>query len=253
LVSNAQSSGQAGPSPIQVRRAGWRWKLAQQLEALWWKRYLRGADPLRYRAWKKAYWLELLGPHRGALGLERRQDAGAGGQTLRPRILDAGCGPAGINLALADTEGESGMPALHLTALDPLMNHYRQKLPAWPVLQTPGVHYLHQKLEEHQPEQPYDGLCCLNAINHVDDLDAALDALTQSIRPGGWLLLGVDAHRSVALQRLFRLIPGDALHPHQHTASEYQAMLQNRGWLVEDLRVHKPGRVFDYVVIRARK
>jgi 2-polyprenyl-6-hydroxyphenyl methylase/3-demethylubiquinone-9 3-methyltransferase len=206
--------------------------MAQALERRWWKRYLGNKSPAEYRSWKRRYWLELLAPHRDALHLDQPQ-----------RLLDAGCGPAGINLAL---DGHT------VTALDPLLDHYSVELPAFAALQVPGVTYLSAPLEGFRPALPFDGVCCLNAINHVNDLDAALDTLGAVVRPGGWLLLGVDVHRSLALRNLFRAIPGDALHPHQHTAAEYRGFLEARGWRVDDQRCLKPGKIFDYVLFRAR-
>ncbi|MBI1192226.1 MAG: methyltransferase domain-containing protein [Bacteroidetes bacterium] len=227
----------AGPSPetksSATRRAGWRWRMAQVLERRWWKRYLGNKSPGEYRTWKRRYWLDLLAPHRHALLLDEPQ-----------RLLDAGCGPAGINLAL---DGHN------VTALDPLLDRYSVELPAFAALQVPGVAYISAPLEGYRHPQQVDGACCLNAINHVDDLDAALDALTAAVRPGGWLLLGVDAHRSPLLRALFRALPGDALHPHQHSAMEYRRFLEARGWQIEDQRCLKPGRIFDYVLFRARR
>ena len=223
------SSAMANTPP--TRRAGWRWALAQGLEKRWWKRYLRKLNASEYRTWKSQYWLKLLEPHREALELDRPQ-----------RLLDAGCGPAGINVVLKGHQ---------VLALDPLLDFYAAELPMFSSLKGEGVEYRTQSLEQHQPAVLYDGACCMNAINHVDDLDAALDALTAAVKPGGWLLMGVDAHRHGVLKRLFRLLPGDALHPHQHDAAEYRAMLQSRGWVISDERVQKPGGIFDYVLFRA--
>jgi SAM-dependent methyltransferase len=219
-------------------RAGWRWRLAQALERRWWRRYLRGKDPAAYRAWKAAYWNDLLARHAAEFGLDRPQD-----------LLDAGCGPAGVNLVLPDHA------AHRVTALDPLLDRYRE-LPAWPALERPEVRYVTGPLEgapERLGTAAFDGVLCLNAINHVDDLGAALDALGRLTRPGGWLLLGVDAHTAGWRKRLFRLLPGDALHPHQHDADEYVRLLEARGWTVAARAVHRPGRWFDYVLLGARR
>jgi 2-polyprenyl-6-hydroxyphenyl methylase/3-demethylubiquinone-9 3-methyltransferase len=65
-------------------------------------------------------------------------------------------------------------------------------------------------------------------------------------------LLGVDVHTASWRKQLFRAIPGDALHPHQHDTAEYRRLLQDRGWTLLDERTHKPGRIFDYVLLLAR-
>ncbi len=220
----------AAGSP-KTRRAGWRWNMAQALERRWWRNYLRGRTAVEYRAWKHEYWLKLLEPHQHALGLERPQ-----------RILDAGCGPAGINLVLKRHS---------VVAIDPLLELYAAELPLFAELRVEGVEYQCSTLESHRPATHYDGAFCMNAINHVEDLDAALNALTAVVKTGGWMLLGVDVHRSEFLKTIFRVLPGDALHPHQHNAAEYRTMLETRGWKIMDYRIEKPGRIFDYAVFRA--
>ncbi len=217
----------------KASRAGWRWSLAQWLEERWWKRYLRSRDPEAYMVWKRNYWLKLLADQWSVLGLDDPQF-----------ILDAGCGPAGINMAL---DGH------RVVAIDPLLDRYRSGLSHFNQLQVEGVEYRCTGLENFEYGERFDGICCLNVINHVDDLNAALDSLWVNLKPRGWLLLGIDAHKSGLLKALFRAVPGDALHPHQHSAAEYRAMLESRGWLIEDERVYQPGRIFDYVLFRARK
>lgn len=230
------------PTPPPSGPAGWRWRLAQKLEARWWQRYLKGKDPVAYRAWKANYWRELLEPFAPELRLDRPQT-----------LLDAGCGPAGINLILPEAGGAA--PPHTVTALDPLLDRYRA-LPAWAVLRREGVRYTTGTLEKAPAllgEHAFDGIACLNAINHVNDLGLALDALGRLGKPGAWLLLGVDVHTAGWRKSLFRAIPGDALHPHQHDTAEYRRMLQDRGWTLQAERTHKPGRIFDYVLLLARR
>ena len=207
--------------------------MAQALERRWWKRYLGDKDPATYRTWKAAYWNDLLAPYQESLNLDRPQ-----------RILDAGCGPAGINLVLDRHD---------VVAIDPLLDRYATDLAAWPELRHKNVDYRNTSLEAFRPKALFDGACCLNAINHVNDLDRALDALFAAVKPGGWILLGIDAHTATWRKHLFRAIPGDALHPHQHDAAEYTTMLTARGASILRTDTHKPGRIFDYVLVLARK
>jgi len=208
-----------------------RWKIAQAAEIRWWRQYLRGQAPEDYLERKAAYWQRVLR---------------AAGLRLRPgeRVLDAGCGPAGIFIAL---------PEQQVDALDPLLPRYQAELPLFRPEQYPWVRFLAQPLEQFRPPAVYDTVFCLNAINHVAALGPALDALAACLAQGGQLVLSVDAHRHELLKRLFQWLPGDILHPHQHSLPEYQAMLQSRGLKLERAVQLKPGRIFDYWLMVAGK
>jgi 2-polyprenyl-6-hydroxyphenyl methylase/3-demethylubiquinone-9 3-methyltransferase len=93
----------------------------------------------------------------------------------------------------------------------------------------------------------------MNAINHVDDLAAAYDALAAAVKPGGTLVITIDAHNHGFFKRLFRLIPGDILHPHQYDEPEYAAMLTSRGFTVTNTQVMEKEFFFSRVMHVARK
>ena len=67
-------------------------------------------------------------------------------------------------------------------------------------------------------------------INHVADLDVCVKKLKAVIRPGGRLVLTVDAHNDLFFKKLFRLVPGDILHPHQYDLAEYTAKVEQQGF-----------------------
>lgn len=206
-----------------------KWRLAQQLELRWWARYLRGRNPEDYLAWKRSYWRGFLEP----LGPELNMPEGA-------RVLDAGCGPAGVFTVLQPYD---------VTAIDPLLDEYDHKLAHFDRRAYPWVRFETVPLEFFRADRPFDVVFCLNAINHVSDLDAALDSLFKSVAAGGRLVLSVDCHRFGALKRLFRLIPGDALHPHQHSLEDYRNKVTGRGGTVVACRLQKRTAIFDYYVL----
>ena len=150
-----------------------RWRVAQWLELRWWRSYLSGRSSEEYLADKRAYWERLL----TQLGWEVQ--AGA-------RVLDAGCGPAGIFIYLADRQ--------EVTAVDPLLDRY-SGLAVFDPARYPAVRFRRSKLESYRAGRPFDRIYCLNAINHVSDWAAALDALTAAARPGTRMLLSSDVHR----------------------------------------------------------
>jgi SAM-dependent methyltransferase len=225
----------AGPSASRVciiMANGIRWKIAQWFESRWWRNYLRKKDPVEYAAWKRGYWRDYLAKLEGVLVL--KPDA---------RILDAGCGPAGIFMVLE-----------HYTpdAFDPLLAEY-EKLPHFKRAMYPRVNFSVDQLEGYKAAAPYDAVFCMNAINHVDDLAASYDALAAATRPGGTLVVTIDAHKSGFWKRIFRMIPGDVLHPHQYDEAEYAAMLTQRGFTVTASHVMEDDIYFNRVMQVARK
>ena len=139
--------------------------------------------------------------------------------------------------------------ALHgrqrVTAIDPLLDRY-EGLTVFSRSAYPGVTFLPIMLESAAKAGPFRQLYCFNAINHVRDWAAGLDALTAMAEPGTELLLSSDVHRHAWLLPLFRALPGDALHPQQHGATDYRRALQDRGWRIDRERVLRRETIFHY-------
>ena len=210
--------------------ATWRWQIAQWAEISWWRLYLGRKKKEDYLSRKAAYWRRVL------------QETGL---RIRPgeRVLDAGCGPAGIFLVLDRQQ---------VDAIDPLLDAYALRLPHFSPASYAHVKFSSVSLEGFRPERPYDTVCCLNAINHVADLGRALDNLTGALAAHGQLLLSVDTHNHQVFHRLFRLLPLDILHPHQYDLAEYERMLTGRGLHIERTVRLRAGFFFDYHAIVAR-
>ncbi|MCB0637827.1 MAG: methyltransferase domain-containing protein [Lewinella sp.] len=211
------------------RPGSWRWRLAQWLEIRWWRRYLGRHALDQYLDDKRDYWQRLL----ATLDFP---------ETSEGRWLDAGCGPAGLFLL---------PPSPATDAVDPLLDQYRAAFPHLREADFPAVTFHSAPLEDWRPTYRYEHISCCNAINHVDDWSAALDRLTTLATPGGRLLLGVDVHRWSWCKVLFRWLPGDMLHPHQHDARDYQQALLARGWQIERMHTWKKGLIFSYWLVTA--
>ncbi len=209
----------------------WKWRLAQRLELAWWKHYLRRHDAGQYLQAKKVYWQRVLSVANVAL---------APGE----RVLDAGCGPAGIFIAL---------PNQQVDAIDPLLAHYERHLPLFQPTDYPNVRFWPQPLEDFLCTLPYRYVFCLNAINHVHDICRSIQVLANALAPDGVLILSVDAHRRSWCCRLFRLLPGDVLHPHQYTDAEYVRMLEAKGLRIERKEILKSELIFAHYLYVARK
>lgn len=207
-----------------------RWKLAQAAEIRWWQYYLKDKPTEQYLVQKKRYWNRIMNQLK--LKLQSQE-----------RILDAGCGPAGIFIILDKNE---------VDALDPLLEEYENRLSHFQRSDYPNVHFYTQRLEDFKIKAQYDTIFCLNAINHVDDIQQSLERLIQLIKPGGRLFLSVDAHNYSFFKFLFRLVPGDVLHPHQYDIKEYRTLLENLGCSIVDVQNLKQNFFFDYYIIQAK-
>lgn len=207
-----------------------RWNIAQFFERRWWRRYLQKKSVKEYLDWKRTYWTDFL---------RNMQIEPKDGQV----VLDAGTGPAGIQIILDQQK---------VYAIDPLidayneMHHFSKKDYPWTTFRSQG-------LETIEEEAQYDHVFCLNVINHVIDFDAAMDALCKSIKHDGAITLSIDCHRYRFAQWLLKSIPLDILHPHQYRLDEYVSALEQRGIVVTKQRLIKSGTLFDYWAINGTK
>lgn len=210
-----------------------KWKIAQWFELRWWKAYLRDKNKEQYLSWKKNYWNNLL---------EQITDVVKPESSLT--IADLGCGPAGIFIALSGK---------NVTAVDPLLDEYENETPFLKRNDYPNVEFVTSTLEDFIPNKKFDVVFCLNAINHVSDIERAYDVLTACAKPNGKVVVSIDAHNHAFFKHLFRLIPGDVLHPHQYDLREYELFLEKRGWKILKTVLLKREFFFSHYVLVAGK
>lgn len=206
------------------------WPIAQWAEIRWWRRYLKRKPPEAYLAWKTAYWKSFI---------QRLEIPLAPGM----RALDAGCGPAGIFIALNDCR---------VDALDPLLPAYAE-LDHFQPEKYPWASFLPEGLEYFDRENAYDLVFCLNAINHMADVPTALQRLWLALKKEGHAYISVDAHRYRLLKWSFQRIPADVLHPFQEDLEGYQALLEKAGFSVVSATLYEKGHIFDYWVFHLQK
>ncbi|MDX1667391.1 MAG: class I SAM-dependent methyltransferase [Saprospiraceae bacterium] len=212
------------------RMYGWRWQLAQWAERNWWRWYLRNKKPAVYLSRKRSFWSNVLA------GLNCSPLPGS-------LVLDAGCGPAGIFILLDNCQ---------VDAADPLLPTY-ERLPHFRSDAYPWVRFLDFPIEAFEPQQTYDYIFCMNALNHFSDPQLSLDILVAALRPGGTFCFSVDGHKYGWLNAVFRSFPGDILHPHQYQYVHYREMLVRRGLKIEKEVCWKKGLIFDHHILKAIK
>ncbi len=212
-----------------------RWKLAQWLELKWWKQYLKEKTKEEYLEWKQKYWKVFL--EKTAVSVDPEDF-----------ILDVGCGPAGVFMMFPDN---------HVDAVDPLVKKYDSEIEHFNKSEYPNIHFHSLAFEEFQKGKgaidKYDKVFCINAINHVSDLKTCLMILAKVTKQGGQLIISIDTHNFIFFKYLFRLVPGDALHPQQHDLNEYQDMIVANGFTLLKTILYKKEFFFNYNIIIAEK
>lgn len=210
-----------------------RWQIAQWFELRWWQRYLSGKNKASYYTWKKQYWNDLLDQISDVLPY---REAGS--------IADIGCGPAGIFITFEDKK---------VVASDPLLDTYERTLAFFDRDDFPYTTFVTEKMEDFRPAEKFDIVFCMNAINHVADINQAYDRLIDATKKHGYAVVSIDAHNHSFFKKLFRLIPGDILHPHQYDLKEYCDFMTNRGTVILKKQLVKKEFFFSHYVIVGRK
>jgi 2-polyprenyl-3-methyl-5-hydroxy-6-metoxy-1,4-benzoquinol methylase len=211
-----------------------RWKIAQYFELRWWRTYLRDKDKTTYLDWKKNYWQTLLAKIAGEVKIDASKS-----------VIDLGCGPAGIFIAL---------PKNKITAVDPLLNEYETRTQFFKQSDYPNVTFENSTIEEFDSTgSRYDVVCCMNAINHVHNMREGFGQLKKLCKENGQIIISIDAHNFSFFKYLFRLIPGDILHPHQYSLTEYRIFLSKGGWKIAAPVLLKHEFFFDHYLMVAQK
>lgn len=204
-----------------------RWRIAQRFELLWWKNYLRGKNKEEYLAWKKNYWQNILR---------------IAGTLTGKTICDLGCGPAGVFIALPENK---------VTAVDPLIDAYENQTPFFSKCDYPNVTFVKSTLEKFETNQKFDIVFCMNCINHVHDIEKGFEKLKEVCAGNGSLVLSIDAHNFSFFKHLFRLVPGDILHPHQYSLEEYKTFLEKQGFKISKAELLKKEFLFGHYLLVA--
>ena len=231
-----------------------RWKVAQWFELLWWKNYLRGRNKEEYLEWKKNYWLNILR---------------IVGTPTRKTVCDLGCGPAGVFIALPENK---------VIAVDPLIDEYEKQTPLFNKSDYPNVTFVKSTIEEFEissviarealrPKQSpamkgiasqslamtFDVVFCINCINHIHDIEKGFEKLKEVCADKGRLVLSIDAHNFSFFKHIFRLVPGDILHPHQYDLEEYKTFLEKQGFKILKTELLKKEFLFGHYLLVAWK
>jgi 2-polyprenyl-6-hydroxyphenyl methylase/3-demethylubiquinone-9 3-methyltransferase len=211
----------------------WRWNTAQFAERKWWQNYLKNKEVSEYLNWKKNYWNNLLQKCNPFFSINEKDT-----------ILDAGCGPAGMFMLFNKN---------NTTAFDPLIDTYEIDLPHFKKSAYPSVTFINKGLEDISIHEKFDKIFCMNAINHVHDIELSYDNLIHLAKAEAHIIVTIDAHNHSFFKKLFRLLPGDILHPHQYDLKEYEDFLTSRNCdIIQSIHL-KHDFFFDHYMLIAKK
>ena len=159
-------------------------------------------------------------------------------------ILDAGCGPAGIFTVFEKAK---------VTAIDPLLVQYETELSHFSTEKYPNVAFQNIGLENYKTSEKFHAVFCLNAINHVSDINLSFDNLIAAARKNADIIVSIDAHNCLFFKYLFRLFQADILHPHQYDLTEYKKLLEQKGVKIQQTILMKKAFFFNYYVLCGTK
>lgn len=206
-----------------------RWKIAQWAERRWWRRYLKNKSVSDYLAWKKKYWQDFL------------EKIDINEEVVRSKSsIDLGSGPAGIFILFDNT-----------TAVDPLIDMYDRDLAHFSKSMYASNVFINSSIEDYSPKETHDTIFCINAINHVSDMEKGIAKLSTCANEHSKLIISIDAHNHNFLKKIFQLLPGDILHPHQYNLAEYQNKIETQGWKITNTLCMDEAFIFNYYVLTA--
>ena len=130
--------------------------------------------------------LHRINPHRlqwinALAGLSGKQvlDVGCGGGILTEAMAKQGATVTGIDLA------EKALQIAQWHAKDQTMpvSYHKSSAEDW----AKGLQTQTQHLTQHQTQQQYDVITCMEMLEHVPDPNAVIQACASMVKPGGWV------------------------------------------------------------------
>ena len=122
------------------------------------------------------------------------------------RVLDIGCGPTSIFLALRDGQKYVVDPALdRLFQLHEFMKD---------VEEYKDVNFSSCPIEETTFDKPFDLIFSINSIDHVGALEPVIEKIDELLTPGGILVVIVDCYADKAVSAIMNFFDVDLPHPH---------------------------------------
>ena len=128
------------------------------------------------------------------------------------RVLDIGCGPTSIFLALREAEKYVVDPTLdHLFKLHTFVRE---------VEEYSDVNFVSSIIEETTFDRQFDLIFTINALDHVGSLKPVIDKIEELLAPSGFLVVIVDCYADRTIRNIMRFFDVDIPHPHHFIADD---------------------------------
>ena len=128
------------------------------------------------------------------------------------KVLDIGCGPSSIFLALR--QGTK-------YAVDPTLEHLFQSHPfVMEVEEYRDVNFISGSIEEVNLDNQFDVIFMINVLDHVAELKPVIDKVHELLVPSGILILPVDCYADKLVRSIQRFFDADLPHPHHFVAED---------------------------------
>jgi 2-polyprenyl-6-hydroxyphenyl methylase/3-demethylubiquinone-9 3-methyltransferase len=182
-----------------------RWTIAQKGEMECWTDIRDKLNSAKYIQEKKKFWSAII--------REIDNFKISSGSS----VLDVGCGPAGVFLAI-DQGNRVG--------LDPLNSYY---IKIFPFMQQIGAVWIDGSIEEYQTNQQFDYIFLLNSLDHCMDPVKVLEKVHNYLKPTGTVILSINLHQTRFWKWYFKLFNSfiDKYHPYQWDLNELKHLLLN--------------------------
>lgn len=169
-----------------------RWLTAHKLE----KAALESAENIKeFLRVRRHTWASLVDLLKGEIAFDSSK-----------RVLDIGCGPTSIFLALREGEKYVIDPALErLFQLHPFMRE---------VEEYRDVNFISSLIEEATFDKQFDLIFMINVLDHVGALKPVIDKIDELLAPSGTLVAIVDCYADRAVRNIMRFFDVDLPHPH---------------------------------------
>jgi SAM-dependent methyltransferase len=198
----------------------YRWEIAQKLEKTCWENIREKVNSEEYLEKKTHFWRKVLRELPPEIKLDENT-----------RILDVGCGPSGILLAIDSGE---------LYGLDSLMDYY---LRSFPHLLTRNISWIKGRIENFAHPEKFDLVFMMNTLDHTFNPEQAIHSIKHILRAGGYVVVTVNCHNYKVLKWYFEIFNRfvDAYHPFQYTARDIKK-------LFKDFKLVKTSDISDYLL-----
>ncbi len=205
-----------------------RWLAAQEQE----KTGLKSTDDLKeWLRVRRQTWRNLLDSLKNEIAFDNST-----------RVLDIGSGPTSIFLALR--EGEKYV-------IDPLCEHLFQLHSFMKeVEEYKDVNFVASPIEDVTLDKQFDLIFTINAIDHVGELEVAVNKVDELLAPSGTLVLIVDCYADPAVRNVIRFFDADLPHPHHLVIKDVFQLFSSYRLIRQDNEIWK---VFNEPPFRGRR